>query len=582
MLYFLSGLPRSGSTVLAAILNQHPDLYVSPTSGLIDLMGNLANSWQNNPTNAVQGRDDQEICNLLLAVAEAKYEHVNKEHIIDKSRGWPDPNIMDQMEQVLGCPPKIIATVRSVPDCAASFVRIKKPEDKDTFIVTSQVMSHLRNSYMTLYNGWKHKPENFCMIDYDELMAEPETQLDRIINFLGISDFKFDFLNIEGSVVKERDEEVWNIPGLHDVQPVLERQHKEDSKDVLGEHYQRFDQPQFWKGETIETKPNKLEDQYKNCLRGKFEEGWELIQELELENPTDNRVKYNKGWFLLRHGKLKEGLENLNFAGRAEGAFGEALISQAPLWDGKTPCTVLLQLEGGFGDQIHGVRYAKDIAARGCDVIVACEPALGAILKDVEGVKCIVASWAGNGVMHDMIVPSMMAPYILGYEYKNLSGKAYIQKPFRESNKKKKIGLKWAGNPNFPHDEYRRFPSNLLFDAVKDFDADFVSLQKEDAVDEKPDWVDDVSLNNWEETLQEIASCDLVISSCTSIAHLAAAMGVETWVVIPILSYFIWALPGDTSPYYDSVKLFRQTEFGDWTEPFNHVKIDLIKWIENK
>jgi hypothetical protein len=82
-------------------------------------------------------------------------------------------------------------------------------------------------------------------------------------------------------------------------------------------------------------------------------------------------------------------------------------------------------------------------------------------------------------------------------------------------------------------------------------------------------------LATWEDTRNAIASCDLVISSCTSVSHLAAAMGVETWVVVPIMAYYLYALDGEKTPYYDSMTLFRQEVFGEWEEPFNKIKARL-------
>jgi hypothetical protein len=110
-----------------------------------------------------------------------------------------------------------------------------------------------------------------------------------------------------------------------------------------------------------------------------------------------------------------------------------------------------------------------------------------------------------------------------------------------------------------------------MFDAVKDCDAEFISLQRDEGVDSCPAWVKQVPLNTWEDTRAAVASCDLVISSCTSVSHLAAAMGVETWVVIPVMGYFLYAMEGDTCPYYDSMKLFRQETFGEWEVPFNKI-----------
>jgi hypothetical protein len=111
-----------------------------------------------------------------------------------------------------------------------------------------------------------------------------------------------------------------------------------------------------------------------------------------------------------------------------------------------------------------------------------------------------------------------------------------------------------------------------MFDAVKDADAEFISLQRDEGVDACPAWVKQVPLQSWEDTRQAVASCDLVISACTSVSHLAAAMGVETWVVTPIMPYFLYAIDGDKTPYYDSMKLVRQEVYGDWTAPFEKIK----------
>ena len=110
-----------------------------------------------------------------------------------------------------------------------------------------------------------------------------------------------------------------------------------------------------------------------------------------------------------------------------------------------------------------------------------------------------------------------------------------------------------------------------MFEAVADADAEFISLQRDEGSDACPDWVREVPLDTWEQTRQAVASCDLVISSCTSVSHLAAAMGVETWVITPIMPYFLYALPGDRTPYYDSMRLFRQSGFGEWKPVFEQV-----------
>ena len=151
----------------------------------------------------------------------------------------------------------------------------------------------------------------------------------------------------------------------------------------------------------------------------------------------------------------------------------------------------------------------------------------------------------------------------------------YINKPVTIKGHKKRIGLRWSGSKAFEEQHNKLFPAELLFSAVKSADYEFISLQRDADTELCPPWVKQVPLDSWHETREAIASCDLVISSCTSVSHLAAAMGVETWVVTPIMPYFLYALDGDKTPYYDSMRLFRQETFGEWLEPFVKIAKEL-------
>lgn len=577
MLYFLAGLPRSGSTVLAAILNQNPEVYVSPTSGLIDLMGSACQAWEQSPALAAQGKDENQIYKLLKSIADAKYAEVGKPVVIDKSRGWATPVIMNTMAKTLGEKPKIIATVRNVPDCAASFVRVAKPDNLEEFLRGAQVINHLKESYTTLYAGFKAAPENFLIVDYDDLLNEPNYQLERIHEFLDLKEFSYNLTEIEGSVVSEKDEEVWNIPGLHDVKPVLQRQHQQDAKDVLGDMYDQFDQPKFWLGEEEPRKPQLLDLQLAAGLRGDFEEGWVISQQLAQIKPNDNRAAFNRGWYLMRQGHLLEGAKLMD-RGRVEGVFGSGKVNSGqPIWDGVSKGTILMNMEGGLGDQIHGIRFVKDLVERGNKVIVACSGELVPLFQGLDGVSACCQTNVNYGVYHDFWLPSMSAIVPLGYEYKDISGKPYIPKSDVEKPAKKRIGVRWRGNPQFEHEQHRLFPSFYMFQALYGNDYEFISLQKGEGEMERPEWIKEVPLSHWGETRDAISSCDLVITSCTSVAHLSGAMGVETWIVVPVMPYYLWALPQDTTPWYDSVRLFRQKVAGSWKEPFEEVKRALIE-----
>ena len=571
-LHFLSGIPRSGSTVLAAILNQNPMTHVSTTSGLVHALDGLANTWHSAGLLNENDPERKKLAQTMRGAIDAFYEDTTAPVIIDKSRGWPIAQIMAAMSQVLGHQPKIIATVRSVPDCAASFIRVAKPENLDEFMYSGQLMDHLKAAYISLQNGYNFAPENFLFVEYEDLLADPKAQLARIHTFLELPDFSYDFDNIDGSTVAEDDENLHGHAGMHDVKPKLEAQHKQDPKDLLKSHYGSFCQPEFWL-ETPRTTPelHALDLQLAASTTGDFQEGWRLAQ-LEAEEPTNHRAAYNRGWYYLRQGQIQKGYQLMD-RGRVAGVFGNKHPDvPTQQWDGKTKGIVLLNLEGGLGDQIHQVRYAKYIAARGCKVIVACTGSLASLFVGVEGVSSVIQHEAVFGIYHDFWVAGMSAVVPLGFELADISGAPYMSKPTTIKGRKKRIGLRWQGSTQFEHEHHKAFPYELMFAAVKDADAEFISLQRDAGVEAAPGWVKPVPLNSWEDTRAAVASCDLVISSCTSVSHLSAAMGVETWVITPVMPYFLYALEGEATPYYDSMKLMRQEVFGDWQAPFDRIK----------
>lgn len=572
-LHFLSGIPRSGSTVLAAILNQNPLTHVSTTSGLVHALDGIANAWHKSGLLKDNDPSYSKIATTMRGTIDSFYADVEKPVVIDKSRGWPIAQIMQSMGVVLERPPKIIATVRSVPDCAASFVRVAKPDDLDEFMTSEQLMTHLRASYVSLQNGYEFAPHCFLFVEYEDLLADPKGQLSRIHTFLELPPYEYDFSNIDGSSVSEDDENLHGYAGMHDIKPKLEHQHTNVPRDVLKHHYASFCQPEFWL-DAPRTLPElqDLDRQLAASTTGNFVEGWRLAQKLEVVEPNNHRAAYNRGWYLLRQGQIQKGYQLLD-RGRIAGVFGDSRpdVPTGP-WDGRSKGIVLLYLEGGLGDQIHQVRYAKYIAARGCKVIVSCSGQVASLFVNVDGVSAVIQHEAVFGVYHDFWVAGMSAVVPLGFELEDIHGNPYIKSPTVIKGARKRIGLRWQGNSRFEKEHHKKFPYDLMFDSVKDADAEFISLQRDEGTDSCPEWAQTVPLTSWEDTRAAVASCDLVISSCTSVSHLAGAMGIDTWVVTPVMPYFLYALAGDRTPYYNSFTLFRQEVFGSWLEPFVNIK----------
>jgi hypothetical protein len=305
---------------------------------------------------------------------------------------------------------------------------------------------------------------------------------------------------------------------------------------------------------------------------------------LRAQPQDDARVVFNLGWHEMRHGRLASGLRMMD-AGRYLNCFGLPRIS-GPIWRGEPleGRTLLFRCEGGYGDQILNFRFARDFAERGARVVISCAPTLKPLLAR-HGYVC-ADNESVSGLHYDYWVPAMSAAHILGYDQDTMSGKPYLTAEPRTLYAKSstlRVGLRWAGSPDFEHQQHRLFNPEPLFDLHKIPGISLYSLQRdENLVDGLPfaDLRD--HLKSWEDTASIIAGLDLVITSCTSVAHLSAALGVETWVIVPILPYYVWAVPGDKSVWYDSVRIFRQTTYGDWSAPIAAVTSSLQERVERK
>ena len=163
----------------------------------------------------------------------------------------------------------------------------------------------------------------------------------------------------------------------------------------------------------------------------------------------------------------------------------------------------------------------------------------------------------------------MSAPIQLGYQSSaDIDGSPYI--PATANIVPHRVGLRWSGLPAYENQTKRLFPHELLFNTMKDR-AYCINLQRDEGEEYCPDWVEKVDLSTWTATAAAISSCEMVVTSCTSIAHLAGAIGVPTKIIVPVVPYYLWTLPGTTTPYYNSITLLRQTDPDDWLAPFKQL-----------
>jgi len=353
-----------------------------------------------------------------------------------------------------------------------------------------------------------------------------------------------------------------------------------------------------------------IDEQLSLMLVGNFKEARRISDVLQRMGP-DNiidpegnygnpemwlRHSFNRGWFLLQEGDYQNGCQLLE-AGRHLDVYGnKPLPTTAPIFnpekDDIKGKSLIISLEGGLGDEIIHARWVKSFKNLGADkVYLAAAPELVSILERIEGCDGVILRNGANSVAHDFWVPGFSAGWLAGHTFKDFPGKPYLTAKQEMVDKwkeiiktdKVKVGVRWAGNPKFEHQQFRRFPAKFLTELCLYDNVQVYSLQRDQNLIELPNEIIDLQhqLETWEDTLAAIENLDIVITSCTSIAHASAALGKETWVITPILPYHTWTFGAPyskKSPYYDSVTLYRQEKAHVWNSTFQK----LYKDFENK
>ena len=250
--YFLMGLPRSGSTVLQSILNQNPKIYVSPTSPVLPMMEGFKEKIE--LTENFQAYPDMAAAqNILKAMPREFYAHIPQEIIIDKNRSWGLPPSIDLINVAITTQPKFIITVRDIPSILASFVTLNnkpgqiqdfnsstiqylyRPQDDVVCDILMQHGEQIDESLMAIATVLFRKLD-YCLIEYDDLVADPKKEINKIYSFLELEPFEHDFNNIINKTPENDVAHGWL--GLHDIRPELKKTSK-DPAEVLSEYVLR-------------------------------------------------------------------------------------------------------------------------------------------------------------------------------------------------------------------------------------------------------------------------------------------------------------------------------------------------------
>ncbi|MGH7102153.1 MAG: tetratricopeptide repeat protein, partial [Acetobacteraceae bacterium] len=255
---------------------------------------------------------------------------------------------------------------------------------------------------------------------------------------------------------------------------------------------------------------------------------------------------------------------------------------EGPIWQGEALAgrTILVHAEQGLGDTIQFARYLPLLAQAGAQVVLACDPALVPLMAGqpsalMPGLEAVVVR-GSTLPPYDCWINQMSLPHRFATTLDSIPspGRYLAADPertrhFRERLPQgRRIGLAWAGNPLHSNDRRRSMPIGALAPLLAGSGASFVSLQsgaRAAEVREFPGIRDfSAELADFAETAALIEALDLVVTVDTSVAHCAAALGKKTWILLPHAADWRWLVGRTDSPWYCSVRLFRQERPGAW------------------
>ncbi|MHB8272132.1 tetratricopeptide repeat protein [Bradyrhizobium sp.] len=333
----------------------------------------------------------------------------------------------------------------------------------------------------------------------------------------------------------------------------------------------------------------------------RIEEAAAIYHHVKTFDPDNADAEWNMSFLHLLTGNFEAGWTEREVRWKTQMRPAHYPSFSQPRWLGRDSVegkTILIHSDEGLGDTIQFARYIPMLAARGARVVLVVEGALHPLLSGLPGVAecltipaqslpafdlhCAIGSLAmAFGTRLDTIpsptsyLPALPPERVQAWEQRLQERQA--------TGKKLRVGLVWSGNPNQANDHNRSIPLRM-FSRLLDTEVSFFSLQKDprpedQALLEQTDVIVASDFPDFAETAALVSCLDLVITVCTSVAHLAGALGRPTWILLPYFPDYRWLLDRDDSPWYATARLFRQTETRDWGEVLDRVRSELARRI---
>jgi sulfotransferase len=266
---FMAGLPRSGSTLISSILNQNPAIYSGPNSPMCGMMWNLERSilaseqWMAYPKPAVMP-------GVVMGLLNSYYSDIDRPTVIDKSREWALPNHYQVLLRCMETAPRIIMPVRSITEILASFISLVNKNPSSPSFIDREIEARQEFNFYRPPDDTRcdhlmrpkgliddclfglayaiQAPEaqgNFHLVEYDDLVSDPETAINGIYDFLGIERFDHDYADIVN--VTPEDDNVFGLQGMHDVRPTISRRNIDPTRVLSPYALSKYTGLEFWR-----------------------------------------------------------------------------------------------------------------------------------------------------------------------------------------------------------------------------------------------------------------------------------------------------------------------------------------------
>ena len=318
---------------------------------------------------------------------------------------------------------------------------------------------------------------------------------------------------------------------------------------------------------------------------------------LELD-PEFAEAHFEKAESLLLAGRLREGWESYEWRFKLKQAEGMLPKTDKPQWDGGVlmPGRLLIVADQGFGDCIQFSRLIPWVVARAPAPILACSNDLVPILRQHAGLGKIITSWEHAGEF-DCYIPLSGLGRLAGINTENIpygdpyfSVKPELVESWRRKlaslapPRKRRIALVWAGRPTHKNDRKRTLKLSQFSPLFSVPDIAVLTVQKGDQIAQAGSYYGGAPLlnlgpeiNDFLDTMAILKNVEHLVTIDTSVAHIAGAIGVPTSLVLPYAPDWRWLLGRTDTPWYKSLKLYRQEKPYDWTGVIERVAADLSR-----